>query len=742
MEQQTAGGKLQQAKVALARRRLELYREKLLNQGSGFVESALGKAADAVEGVTNFTRNLITGDDRREYDYPELPAFMTPRGVSRSRMSLGRSDLQKLDILSTATDDDWQGTSDSFGNVYVDVDEGRGKRHGVKPGKYYLNRPGLSSQDMDDLMTTGAIEAVSTLGSAKVLGKVLPFGQYIGAGAGAAGGLHIQDRLADTAGSKQPHDNTDYLVGGAFGTGGAVIGRVVAPLFNSIFSRGGYTPGKGFDDDAKRALKRLGVDPESLSPEWLEQFQKQAEDAVTPSAAAKLADAQSLPVEVPLSRGDISRDVTQQRFEDQAQKGILGDGAKSVMETHRAAQQEALRSNAEAIQDQIGTGRRLAPGEGMGGVQERLSGDAAALKSAARKAYDPTTARARVDAPALGDFLKATADDVSRQFPSPEVNSRALDYVRRLEGLTQGPGGTTVKGVDFKALEAWRQDLGGARRAAERSSANAREAVALGSVMDRFDSFVDDAMEGALITGDKATIDSLKSARSLWREYKSKYDNKDAPFIRDIIGEDVNSGMMPPEEALRLLFGASGIGLKKGAGSTALRLRQVLGADSPEWAGLREEGVIRLMRSGLSNTRDAAGNLEFSGDRFSKELRKNMTDNVTMMRILFSRKELDMLRQFERVALLATNRRAGAVNHSGTSYGAAQWLNSVLGQTPTGRLMMGVVSRFLGGVSDAAAAGRAASNVARPSGAGSSTRLPGAMAVGGGVGAGEVSEKP
>ena len=182
----------------------------------GAVDATTKVAADAYDAA----KNLVTGDDSREFEYPELPGFMTPSGVPRARMALGRDDLRKLDILRKTAKDNIPGRADRFGNVYVEIDKERAKKYNIDPGKFYLNRPGASVQDLEDVLTTGAITAATTLGPAKVLGKLMPAGRVLGAGLGAGAGSIVQDELADQAGSERGIDPEAALIASAFGGAG------------------------------------------------------------------------------------------------------------------------------------------------------------------------------------------------------------------------------------------------------------------------------------------------------------------------------------------------------------------------------------------------------------------------------------------------------------------------------------------------------------------------------------------
>ncbi|MDP4006513.1 hypothetical protein [Methylobacterium sp. NEAU K] len=105
-----------------------------------------------------------------------------------------------------------------------------------------------------------------------------------------------------------------------------------------------------------------------------------------------------------------------------------------------------------------------------------------------------------------------------------------------------------------------------------------------------------------------------------------------------------------PNAVGRSLFGSSGmIGAKPGAASEARAARAFLGADSQEWAGLRQAAVQRLMDPAMPATKMVAGLRDFT-DGAGKGVAST----------LFSPEELGHLRRFAG-ALQATVRPDGTI---------------------------------------------------------------------------------
>lgn len=694
----------------------EAMRRGLIGPQEEIPTNAMDVVAGAVKSGVQATKDLVTGDNRRQFDFPELPNIWTGRGASESRMSLGRDDVRKLDILRTDLAKNIDGRADEHGNIYVNLTDQdaaeinalvQGKAQ-IAPGSYYLNRPGVSGQDVNDITTTAFIEMLGMGPASKGLGAVMPGGRTLGMGAGAATGSVAQDLAATQAGSTRGIDESSALIAGLVGSGGEALGQAIAPALRALFSRGEIAPDGTMTAQARRVLEQNGVNPEDVTPEWAARFNDASRRAVSPQSAAEYADAQSLPTPVPLTRGDITRSIPDQRFESGARKGNFGETAQVTMEQARRAQNDALQENAGFLARGFGAGENIAEGEGMRAVQTRLRQDADNLKQLGTRAYKQATeSGALVNGSGLVGFAQTAARSVRENF-TPSTRGPALEYLQRLERF--GSAGRNVK-AKINALEAWRQDI----NADIRETTNDRTKAALMAARDQFDSFLDGAVDAGLVSGDTEALNMFKNARSIWRDLRTKYDGKDAGLVSDIIKRGPDGEiLLEPEGALRKIFTGNGVGFKSGSVRAVKQMKGLLGEDSPEWLSLKQEAVMRLLRSNTKgNTRGADADLVFSGDKFSTAFRDAMTNSPDLMRELFTSDEISLLRKFERVALRATNKRGDAMNPSGTSADILGTLQQLLTDTPGGRVILGVFGKVLGGMGDYSAAARASGAVNR-----------------------------
>jgi hypothetical protein len=624
----------------------------------------------------------------------------------------------KLDILQQMTGP-LDAQLDAYGNIAVQItpEIAQALYGKVEPGQYYLNRPGASPQDIADVMTSVLAETaggVGGLGIARRLFPESPVMQAVGTGAGMGVGSLGQDVAAVAAGSQQGLDPGAALVAGLFGLAGEGVGQVVSRYLMrpGVIRSGELTPA------ARDALRTAGLTDEQigqLTPDFLAAFQNAARrslDADGMSRATVLADARTLPTPVQLSRGDVSRDVAQQAFEDAALKGARGKGAQEVIEPFRLAQNRALQENVTAIQGRLGnpadadsfTPAVAAPGEGMAAVQARLLDERNALKATVDAAYEAArnAPRTAFDVGSVRNFADGLGNEINRDFMgaiAPDGSaSRLLEQLRAI--TSDRPGGRTT-GITVRAMEAWVQRVNTAIRGAEHTP----EGAALSRMKALYERYVDEAIDSAWIRGDAEAIDLFRNARSLRRELAQRFEsNNIVSRIIEVSREGGELGLkLQPQEALNLIFTASGAGGKTGAVNALKKLKSLLSEESAEWLALREEAFIRLMRNQPTNQANGAGEAIFSGASFNTNWMKALRDSPEVMRTLFSGADLALMDQFRRVALAATTRVPGAVNTSASGLDLARATQQLFGTGIIGNVGRAWVQRLLVDTSRASA---------------------------------------
>ena len=431
-------------------------------------------------------------------------------------------------------------------------------------------------------------------------------------------------------------------------------------------------------DEGRKYLKSLGVDPDSVTPHFLKEFDSALAQA-TPEQAARVADAKTLPEPVPLSRGDVLRDPATQALESAAERGALGENAQRVATGFREAQQEALGANVTAMQGQIGAGRQA--GEGIAQAQQRLFEEASTLKTAIRNAYDSAKdKKASVLTEGVDSLLGLLRGRL--QGFNPRTAPKATGLIKDLQKFS---GAENVKAVSVKTLENWRQQVAALAR-----SNDSVERAAATELKRSFDDFFESYLDEALVRGDSEAIEAFKKARGLRTEYAKKFEAD--RIVKDIVADEGGELILTPTEALNKLFTAGKLTGKQGSVKALKKIRMVLGRSSDDWKAIKEEAFLRLFVSQeKGSVRNGALERVFSGDKFATSLEASLRESPELMELLFTSRELEMLNQFKRVALSATNRVPGAVNFSGTAT-----VEKILGQMGfVGQQVRGLIQGFI-----------------------------------------------
>lgn len=558
------------------------------NERSVLDGPAPGPVQTAVDWVKGAPKRVIAAV-KGNAAIPDLPEFRSIIGEgldagdgryaqAGSAMALARSPEEQRRVIQKAFPEAVF-AHDANGNDVVNIG-----------GKFaYVNKPGFSGQDVGQGIAQTAIAAAPAILGGTVLGKVLgpTIGGAIGEGLGVGGASLAQDALfGATTGDKIKFNTqraaTDAGYGGAFG----LAGRALSMPF-------------------RRNLP--AIDRQNT--------------------------ARGLPSPVTLTTAQATRDPSALAFEAQARAGQAGDPARAALDNAGTAQQAALRGNIPAIQTQLSGQQPLAAGQGAADAQAALlaqrnamHGDVNAVYDAARNSGRAYVGMGTVDA--LGQQLqRATRDfDVAGMPAAQRVLSQYTDAAAQFR-----QGGAT--GVSVDALERWRSRAVAARQDAQTTPATA---TAIGRMIDTYDASIDGAFRQALIRGDTATIDSWQNARQLRARFGAIFERDDIVNTLTARMRDGSQRMVvSPDEAVNYIFGRSNVGARAGLERDLNKLRDTLGADSPEWGNIRQEAFLRLL--GENNAEAAANNAGRAAfpAAFAGRLAAAERDAPAVMRVLF-----------------------------------------------------------------------------------------------------------
>lgn len=654
--------------------------------------------------------SFATGEGRRQFDFPDLLAMLpTPREGAgglpnlgalfgdqkpiqaegklpitagqadslKNALALGQDPQQMMDVIQKVLPGATF-TQDQFGNPIVTYDG----------QSAYLNRPGFSGQDLatGSTMAATGVLAISPMMAPLARWKLPARMAAVGVGTGAASA--VQDLALHGMGAEKaidlPRVGTMAALGAAFEPAANVIGAIyrtvvrTPALYDAVLKR--LTP------QGVEKLRAAGVDPAQISDEYAQMFAQQAENAVEPNVAARFASGQTNPVKIPFTRGQMTMRASDQMFEDQALKGSFGEDAASKIRGFvgpGGIQQTAIRENVPAIQNMLGGGTVREAGDGAAALQRELLARRQSANAAVDVAYDKARdTSAGIMFPAVRDGAFNIERKIAGDFDLkglPRVQS-LLDDLKAFAPPDGADGATTVR-----ALFDWRKRASAARFGA----GTPEEQAALGRAIAAFDEWIDDAAKNGLMGGDAEAVSMWKEAIRLRREFGKDFEGGD--LIEDLTKSIYRSGerqlKVDPVDAANYILNAGPTGWvsRTNLNRDLTRIRDMLGADSTAWNGIREEVFLRLART-LEGQLE--GNVRMaSGANFLKAWQKAQLENPGILRILFNDSERRIIGQFAADASAATTPVRGGQNFSNTTSALANLIGRFFNSPRIGNLL-------------------------------------------------------
>lgn len=594
-------------------------------------------------GLLGRVADWMAGSNRRD----DIPTALTA-GLN---LSPAQSAQMTSLLATTASDDRLQaGLSkiepsaqydrDEFGNliaIFPQRDD-EGKESGRV--RFYPNPQGL---DLTDVMQ-GAGAATLATGVGKVA-------QLLGApvsglaGGGLLGGTEaavvegLSSRLTD-----QPFKVSDIPLGAA----GGAIGGAAAARIERALAKPAATALDGASDEVSTAIKRMvaqGVDPDE---------------------AARMATAQSLPVKVPLTSGQITGSKSQQLFEDMARSGAYGEVPERIMQSQRVSQQEAIRQNIPAIQEYLAKGATSGD-VGMAGAsaQQVLAGSRKAAEQQAGSLYKAARAASggvNVSEDAALAIGSDVLDAISEYSPrtSPGAAGLATDFAKMLD-----------EGASVRQLFDWRSQI------TKHAQSGGPEGSAAAAMRQAFDNRMAQLADDSLLQGDEAAAKLWSEAIKNYREFSNTWRSKGG-ILSALTETTVRDGdtvlKVAPEAASNYIFGASSNNLvsKPALARDLRKLKDFLPVE--QWNNIRQEAFLRIASKGEGGVE--SGQRAFSGVKFQKFWQDATRKNPEVIATLFNAEERKLIGEFASVASRATS---GAVNASNSATAAAGALQKVVG---------------------------------------------------------------
>ena len=558
---------------------------------------------------------------------------------------------------------------DQYGNLVVISPVYKDGEPTQQYTRFYPNPKGL---DITDIMQgSGAValgQAIAATGGALGLPVV---GMTGGALIGATEAGLIEAASAYLSGKRfKAGDVPAGAVGGAAGAkAGEMLGRLVR-AFRSA-------PRAMFGDDGAlqpriaEELRKAGINPATVTRDTLTDISRRIQQGVDPTEAGRMAEAQNLPVSVPMTTGSITGSKGQQLFENAAESGAFGQTAESMMQGSRAKTQSALQQNIPAIQDRIGGNAPTVTETGQAGAaaQDAL----ASQRAAAQQRADDLYKEARASGSAFMDEESALAmtgrigEQMGAKFELSNIPKTA-GFMNRLNEII-------ADGGDVREMFALRTKVTslGSELGVEGQAAREFKGV--------LDNELTSAMQNALIYGDAAAVGRWKEAVANYADFAQLWKSK---TLKD--GEKTLK--VTPAQASNYIFGVSTNRLSTNPkiASNILTMKKQLPEE--QWNQLRQEAFLRIAQAGKTAK---AGEDMFSGVNFRKEWKKLSDNNPEMIKALFTAPERALINQFANVSARATGGAVNASNSANSAFNLLGRLGSAFGSTNLGQFMTRVV---------------------------------------------------
>lgn len=249
----------------------------------------------------------------------------------------------------------------------------------------------------------------------------------------------------------------------------------------------------------------------------------------------------------------------------------------------------------------------------------------------------------------LGELSKRVGERFKEgtTFVDKEMTPATIRAIKEIKSIAKGKN---ITAVSLKRLEATRRKLGAMADAAKNPTDKRNVLV----VKYELDSWLDDAFDKALFEGDEQALSVLKEARSARKRYSDLYTKQG----NDVAGAEIEKIIKfdaDENQALSYLFGKGRLGGKDNATKVAVRVREILGPNSPEWAAFKETAFTRLFKNVVKENN---GKKSFNGQAFVNNFDTAMKDNPKLMKEIFGN-DLPKLSSLRSAINRATHRPEG-----------------------------------------------------------------------------------
>lgn len=541
-----------------------------------------GTVANTAQNEVGMLRSLATGEGRTEF--PDMPEVTDANiGFFESfmpnmKMGLTLDPNEKAKIIQNSFQSDPR-----FGGIFADAQGNPIVEWEGQP--YYVNKPGASMQDANDVVAQG----VQFLPAARAASGANTLAGRLASGAVTYGATDAAQQAGVVASGGK-----DAINLGQSGTTGAIGGAVEA--LAPPFLKAGSRAVRGTVDAGRKAM----------FPRYVPAAPKQAPG-------------------IPMTQGQRAQDMNLLRREEAARQGGYGQTASDVVRSFDDRQLDAIRAEADALQPGRSGYGTEAPTDIGQNLQRRLIEESQGRKGAVSQAYDDAaTLSQQAPAKMAREGIEGLARDVLNvpremnivpdqiaQMPKLKI---ALDRARDTAALASNP---RFKAQNFARLE-------GSRKAVNNligSTQDATEKKALIEIKNRMDAWTEKAITEGLMEGDEATITAIKNARTLAADYFKDFGKGNMDPAGSAMVKLLDENAATPLQMVNVLTGAARTRATPQAVGLVKRMKSIFGEGSEEIAMLKDAYLMKaftgVSRGDRQVTREAlvkGGRNLISGD--------------------------------------------------------------------------------------------------------------------------------
>jgi len=457
------------------------------------------------------------------------------------------------------------------------------------------------------------------------------------------------------------------MIGGVLGKGVFDVAGITARLAPVLFKNP-----RLFDlrnGEIVEALKELGFDPAAVMTSVRASVDKMVRRGLDPKESIRTVAAESLPVPVKLTSGQVTGSNSQQLFENTAEQGAYGEKVGSEMQAFNQQAQEDLAQNIPAIQAMMGEpdAAITVKGEGMESAQETLSAQRQEAKEdyvGAYKSSESATAFTNPEyAPEFNQVLINSLRDFRGGEGGAPATFRLLD-----EAMDQLANGASIQSLfDLRRAIVKQQAAGGAERGASTALKNGLDDVLM-QQMDR-----------NLLYGNPASVAKGLEAIGKFKDFQNVWNSKG--ILKTLTAREMRDGelslIVDPKEAANHILG-KGIAKttdKKNLTRDLLALKKQLPLQ--QWDAIRQEAFILL-----AETLQPSAMVEKQASlQFNKAWRNMKKNNNTLTKLLFSKQEIGMIDNLASTSALIAGTTKNTSNTAAASFGIFGRLITSLGST-------------------------------------------------------------